>query len=74
MLQLPLQGKQTTWMSGLALTGMLMPLGILAELYLGAPPALVLVGATAMVLAAAWLGLVVVRLRVMPSSAGEKIM
>ncbi len=71
LLQLPLQGKQIFWISALALAGMLMPLGILAELYLGAPPVLVLVGALAMVSAAAWLGLVVVRLRGKPSSASQ---
>ena len=69
LVQLPLQGKQIYWISGLAVAGMLMPLGILAELYLGAPPHLVLVGALSMVLAAAWLGLVVVRLQAKPGSA-----
>lgn len=35
----------TSWM---ALIGLLMPLGILAEIYFGAPPVLVLIGALAM--------------------------
>lgn len=40
----------------LALTGMLMPLGILAEVYLGAPPVFVLIGAASMTAAVIWLG------------------
>jgi hypothetical protein len=32
----------------MALIGLLMPLGILAEIYFGAPPVLVLIGALAM--------------------------
>lgn len=42
--------------SGLALAGLLMPIGILAEVYLGLPPALVLVGAIAMTSSVVWLG------------------
>ena len=41
----------------LALTGMLMPLGILAEVYLGAPPVFVLIGAASMTTAVLWLGI-----------------
>lgn len=42
--------------SWLALTGLLMPTGILSEVYLGLPPALVLIGAIAMTTAVLWLG------------------
>ena len=42
--------------SWLALTGLLMPIGILSEVYLGLPPALVLIGATAMTVSVVWLG------------------
>lgn len=43
--------------SWLALAGMLMPLGILAEVYFGAPPVFVLIGAIAMSTAVIWLGI-----------------
>ncbi|MEK7257484.1 MAG: hypothetical protein AAB316_22200 [Bacteroidota bacterium] len=46
--------KTISW---LALAGMLMPLGILAEVYLGAPPVFVLIGAAAMTAAVIWLGI-----------------
>lgn len=48
--------KHVTAISWLALTGLLMPIGILAEVYLGLPPALVLVGAMAMTASVIWLG------------------
>ena len=48
--------------SWLALTGLLMPIGILAEVYFGAPPVLVLVGAVAMTTAVVWLGIAFFRL------------
>jgi hypothetical protein len=66
LLRLPVGGTQAKWISGLALTGLLMPIGILTEVYLGFPPYLVLLGATAIVIAAAWLGLAVMRLRIGP--------
>ena len=43
--------------SWLALTGLLMPIGILAEVYLGAPPIFVLIGAIAMTTSVIWLGI-----------------
>nr|AWJ66222.1 hypothetical protein [uncultured bacterium] len=46
----------TKAISWLALTGLLMPIGILAEVYFGVPPVLVLVGAIAMTASALWLG------------------
>jgi hypothetical protein len=42
--------------SALALTGLLMPVGILTEVYWGLPPALVLIGAIAMTTSVIWLG------------------
>ncbi|MBP6392509.1 MAG: hypothetical protein KA175_10510 [Flavobacteriales bacterium] len=42
--------------SWLAITGHLMPMGILAEVYLGAPPVFVLIGAIAMTTSVFWLG------------------
>lgn len=46
--------KAISW---LAMTGLLMPVGILAEVYLGVPPAGVLVGAIAMTASVVWLGI-----------------
>lgn len=46
--------KTISW---LALVGLLMPIGILAEIYLGAPPIFVLLGALAMTAAVLWLGI-----------------
>jgi len=43
--------------SWLAMAGLLMPIGILAEVYFGVPPALVLVGAIAMTASVVWLGI-----------------
>jgi len=49
--------KNTKAISWLALTGLLMPLGILSEVYFGLPPALVLIGAIAMTASVIWLGI-----------------
>lgn len=49
--------KKTKIISALALTGLLMPLGILSEVYFGLPPILVLIGAIAMTLSVVWLGI-----------------
>ena len=46
--------KMISW---LALTGSLMPVGILTEVYFGLPPALVLIGALAMTTSVIWLGM-----------------
>ncbi|MBK6995669.1 MAG: hypothetical protein IPH31_12350 [Lewinellaceae bacterium] len=48
--------KNTKTISWLALTGLLMPIGILSEVYFGLPPALVLIGAIAMTISVIWLG------------------
>ena len=49
--------KNTKAISWIALIGLLMPIGILAEVYLGLPPYLVLVGATAMTVSVVWMGI-----------------
>jgi hypothetical protein len=51
------QLKNTTAISWLGLIGILMPIGILLEVYLGAPPVLVLIGAISMTAAVIWLGI-----------------
>lgn len=43
--------------SWLALIGLLMPLGILSEVYFGVPPIFVLIGAIAMTVSVVWLGI-----------------
>lgn len=49
--------KNVKAISRLALTGLLMPLGILAEVYFNAPPIFVLIGAIAMTASVIWLGI-----------------
>lgn len=49
--------KNVKTISWLALTGILMPLGILSEVYFGLPPVLVLVGAITMTTSVVWLGI-----------------
>lgn len=56
LLHFDAQLKNTKAISWLALTGLLMPLGILSEVYFGLPPALVLIGAIAMTVSVVWLG------------------
>ncbi|MCR8723026.1 hypothetical protein [Frigidibacter sp. ROC022] len=58
-LRLPIAPAAGKWVSWLGLAGMLMPLGILAEVHLGAPPYFVLAGGIAMVASMVWLGLAV---------------
>ena len=61
LLRLQYQLTNISAISWLALVGMCMPLGILAYLYLGLPPFLVLVGAACMVISVIWLGISFVR-------------
>lgn len=49
--------KNTKAISWLALSGLLMPIGILLEVYFGLPPIFVLIGAIAMTTAVIWLGI-----------------
>jgi len=65
-LRLPFHKATSKWVSRLALGGMLMPVGILAEVLLGAPPVFVLVGGISMVVAVAWLGAAVARMKSWP--------
>ena len=63
LLRLPIEASSARWISWLTLAGMLMPLGILAEVAFGVPPALVLVGGACMVAAMVWLGVAAAKLR-----------
>lgn len=61
LMRFPVPQGTARWIAGLALAGMLMPLGILSEVVLGVPPLLVIVGGISMVAAVAWLGINVCR-------------
>jgi hypothetical protein len=63
LLRLPLREATAKWVSWLALAGMLMPVGILAEVLAGAPPLFVLLGGVSMVVALVLMGVAVARLR-----------
>ena len=52
--------KKISW---LALTGLLMPLGILSEVYFGLPPVLVLIGAISMTVSVIWLGFAFIKMK-----------
>ncbi|MBZ0201904.1 MAG: hypothetical protein IT281_04765 [Ignavibacteria bacterium] len=49
--------RRVKTISWLALAGLLMPIGILSEVYFGLPPVLVLIGAIAMTTSVIWLGI-----------------
>ena len=66
LLKLPIKGQQARWISGLALAGLLMPLGILGEVYLGLPFYFVLIGGVSILSATILLGLAVVQTRLVP--------
>jgi hypothetical protein len=66
LLRLPLRSSTSKGVSWLALAGMLMPLGILAEVVLGAPPLFVLIGAASMVASVTWLGIAVAQMKSWP--------
>ena len=55
--------KHVATISWLALIGLLMPLGILSEVYFGLPPILVLVGAIAMTISVVWMGIAFLKLK-----------
>lgn len=59
----------TKIISWLALTGLLMPIGILAEVYFGAPPVFVLIGAIAMTASVVWLGISFYKMKINSSNA-----
>ena len=56
--------KSVKAISWLALTGLLMPIGILSEVYFGLPPVLVLIGAIAMTASVIWLGISFNKMRI----------
>ncbi len=55
--------KNVKAISWLALTGLLMPLGILSEVYFGLPPVLVLIGAITMTVSVVWLGVAFLKMK-----------
>lgn len=61
MLKLPVTGLLARWASWLALGGLLMPAGILGEVYLATPPWPVLVGAASMLASAVVLAVATAR-------------
>jgi hypothetical protein len=66
LLKLPLAETQAKRISGLALAGLLMPIGILGEVYLGLPFYLVLIGGLSILAATILLGTAVVRTKLNP--------
>jgi hypothetical protein len=67
LLWLPVRQGRARWISLLALVGLLMPIGILSEIYLNLPPVLVLVGAASIVVATARFALELGRMDIVPS-------
>ncbi|HQY92159.1 hypothetical protein [Caldilinea sp.] len=63
LVKLPVKTIQARWISGLALAGLLMPIGILSEIYLGLPPLLVLIGGLSILAATILLGIGVVEMK-----------
>jgi len=63
LLKLPIATGYAKWASRLAIAGLLMPLGIFAELYLGLPFYLVLVGAMSIVTATVLLAIGVIKMK-----------
>lgn len=55
--------KNVKIISWLALIGLLMPIGILAEIYFSAPPIFVLIGAISITAAVIWLGISFFKMR-----------
>jgi len=63
LLKLTIPTSYAKWVSRLALAGLLMPIGIFAELYLGLPFYLVLVGAISIVSATILLAIGVIKMK-----------
>jgi len=63
ILKLPIATGYAKWVSRLAIAGLLMPLGIFAELYLGLPFYLVLVGAISIVAATVLLAIGIIKMK-----------
>lgn len=66
LMTLAVQEMRAKWISGLALGGLLMPVGILSEIYLGLPPILVLIGAISIVAATIFLGVTILQTKFTP--------
>ena len=64
LLKLPITEAYAKWVSRLALAGLLMPIGIFAELYFGLPFYLVLVGAISIVSATVLLAISIFKMKV----------
>lgn len=62
LMRLPISPFSAKAISWLTLVGMLMPLGILAEVAFGVPPAFVLIGGTSIVIAMVWFGVAALKL------------
>ena len=62
LMKLSLKDNLAKWASWLALAGLLMPLGILGEVYLGLPFYFVLIGGLSMFLSTVLLGVAVVQM------------
>jgi uncharacterized membrane protein YkvA (DUF1232 family) len=63
ILTLPIAPSYAKWVSRFALAGLLMPIGILAEVYFGLPFYLVLVGAISIITATILLGIAVLSMK-----------
>jgi hypothetical protein len=62
LVKLPIKPASAKAIAWLALTGMLMPVGILAEVLFGLPPVLVIIGGVSMTLAMVWFGSALLRM------------
>lgn len=71
LLRLPISRPSAKWISWLALAGMLMPIGILAEVVFGAPPLLVLIGGITIVVAMIWFGIAAMKMKLNTPTAGQ---
>lgn len=63
LVKLPVSGTQAKRVSVLALAGLLMPIGILSEIYLGFPPLLVLIGGLSILAATVLMGVSIVQMK-----------
>lgn len=66
LVKVPMPVDRAKWVSWLALTGLLMPIGILAEVYLGMPFYPVLIGGLSILSATVLLGWSMVKLKLNP--------
>ena len=57
--------KHVKTISWVALAGLLMPIGILSEVYFGLPPILVLVGAMTMTISVVWVGIAFLKMKLL---------